>query len=55
LDCKKRICYRADRERRQISNPSQKALRDAAVLKAIKDGDIEDIGEFQEDPGLEMA
>ena len=54
-DCKKHISDRADRERLQMFNRSKKAWRDAAILKAIEDGDIEDTGEIQEDPGTEMV
>jgi hypothetical protein len=54
-DCKKHISDRADRERLQMFNRSKKAWRDAAILKAIEDGDIEDTDEIQEDSDSEMA
>ncbi|KAL2695006.1 hypothetical protein AAEP93_008375 [Penicillium crustosum] len=54
-DCKKHISDRADRERLQMFNRSKKSWRDAAILKAIEDGDIEDSGEIQGETGAEMA
>ncbi|OQD83912.1 hypothetical protein PENSOL_c008G05828, partial [Penicillium solitum] len=54
-DCKKHISDRADRERLQIFNRSKKAWREAAILKAIDDGDIENPGDIEDDDGAEMA
>ncbi|KAJ5873111.1 hypothetical protein N7455_003654 [Penicillium solitum] len=54
-DCKKHISDRADRERLQMFNRSKKSWRDAAILKAIEDGDIENPGEIENDTSAEMA
>lgn len=54
-DCKKHISDRADRERLQIFNRSKKAWREAAILKAIDDGDIENPGDIEDDDSAEMA
>lgn len=48
-DCKKHINDRVDKERLQSFNRSKKAWRDVAILKAIADGEIEDIGEIGSD------
>ena len=38
------ISDRVDKERLQLFNRSKKALRDAAILKAIEDGEIDGSG-----------
>lgn len=48
-DCKKHINDRVDKERLQSFNRSKKAWRDTAILKAIADGEIEDIGQIGSD------
>ena len=47
--CKKHIKDRADRERLQSFNRSKKSWRDAATLRAIKDGEIDNKGSIGAD------
>lgn len=47
--CKKRIKDRGDRERLVLFNRNKKAWREAAILKAIQEGDIEDAGDIEGD------
>jgi hypothetical protein len=54
-DCKKHISDRADRERLQMFNRSKKSWRDAAILKAIEDGDIEGPSDIEDEDSAEMA
>ena len=48
-DCRKYIKDRADRERLQMFNRTKKAWRDAPILKAIEDGEIDGEGVIRSD------